>query len=294
MRALLSLAVFAAAPLTAQSPVRQELRGDSVAIYNLAGEVRVEAGGGAAVTVDITLRGADAKELRVEAGPIGGINALRVIYPGDDIVYGSGTGRSSTELRVRDDGTFSDDRGRGGREVRVRNYGSGTEAWADLVVRVPAGKSVAVRLAVGEVTIANVDGNLLIDVHSADVTSTGTKGVLSIDTGSGDVTVKDAQGTVSLDTGSGNVEATNVTGTSLTLDTGSGDVTVAQADVTDLSIDTGSGDVDLTGVRAKHVKVDTTSCATADCMIGGLSIFNARSVRLIVPSGNSAPSPSKT
>jgi hypothetical protein len=256
---LTGLLLASTAPATAQQPGRYTLRGDA-AIYNLAGRVRIQGGTTADVQVEVTRGGAAGSRLRVETGPIEGRETLRVIYPGDDILYGRGTGRSSTDLRLRDDGTFSDDRERGrGRTVRIRNYGDGVEAWADLVVTVPAGRRVAVRLAVGDVTVANVNGDLLVDVHSADVTAERTTGVLNIDTGSGDITVRQAEGGVTLDTGSGDISATGVRGRALSLDTGSGNVTVAQADVTDLTIDTGSGDVDATAVRARTVIVDTGS-----------------------------------
>mgnify|MGYP001263479184 CR=1 FL=1 len=248
-----------AAPAAAQEPGRYVLRGEA-AIYNLAGRVRIQGGTTADVQVDVTRGGKDSDRLRIETGPIDGRQTLRVVYPDDDILYRGGTDRSSTELRVRDDGTFSDDHdGDRGRTVRVRSYGSGTEAWADLVITVPAGRRVAVRLAVGEVTVSNVDGDLLVDVHSANVTADGTKGDLAIDTGSGNITVRQAQGDVNLDTGSGDISATGVRGGTLLLDTGSGNVTVAQADATELNIDTGSGDVDASGVRARTVKVDTGS-----------------------------------
>ena len=259
-RALLAgLLLASTAPAGAQQPGHYVLRGDA-AIYNLAGRLRIQGGTTADVQVDVTRGGTAADRLRIETGPIGGRETLRVVYPGDDITYGRGTGRSSTELHVRDDGTFSDGRERErGRSVRIRNYGGGIEAWADLVVTVPAGRTVAVRLAVGEVTIANVNGDLLVDVHAADVTAERTTGTLNIDTGSGDITVRQAEGEVTLDTGSGEISATGVRGRTLALDTGSGNVTVAQADVTDLNIDTGSGDVDATGVRARTVMVDTGS-----------------------------------
>ncbi len=259
MRPLTVLAaVLVAAPLGAQQTTRHVVRGDDVAIYNLAGTVRVESGSGADVVVDVTLRGADAARLRIATGPIGSQETLRVIYPAEDLLYGNGRGRHSTELRVRDDGTFGDGRYRDGRHVRVRSYGEGVEAWADMTVTVPAGRTVAVRLAVGEATVRGVSGNLLVDVHSADITAERTRGKLVLDTGSGDVMLTDAEGDVTLDTGSGNVRATNIRG-SLLIDTGSGDVTVAQADVTRLFIDTGSGDVDARDVRTRSVTIDTGS-----------------------------------
>jgi putative component of toxin-antitoxin plasmid stabilization module len=259
MRSLLvsGLLCTATAAAAAQQPTRYVLRGEA-AIYNLAGQVRIQGGTGSDVQVEVTLGGGDAGRLRVQTGPIDDRETLRVIYPGDEVTYRRGSGRSSTELHVRDDGTFSDGRGRG-RKVRIRNYGDGIDAWADLVVSVPAGRKVAVRLAVGEATVANVNGNILVDVHAADVTAEHTAGILTLDTGSGDITARDIQGEVLLDTGSGNVTATGVRGGVLTLDTGSGDVTVAQADVTELRIDTGSGDVDATGVRARTVMIDTGS-----------------------------------
>lgn len=257
--ALLAGLLLAATAAAAQQPGRYVLRGEA-AIYNLAGRVSIQGGTTADLQVDVTPGGADAGRLRVETGSIDGHETLRVIYPGDDIRYSRGATRSNTELRVRDDGTFSDDRERGaGRRVRVRSDGDGAEAWADLVVTVPKGRKVTVRLAVGEATIANVDGDIVVDVHAAGVSAERTKGTLTIDTGSGDITVRDVEGEVLLDTGSGDVSATNVRGRVLTLDTGSGDVTVAQADVTDLRVDTGSGDVDATGVRARTVRIDTGS-----------------------------------
>ena len=245
---------------SAQQPVRQALRGDSVAIYNLAGDLRVEGGSGADVTVDITLRGADADQLRAESGPIRGRETLRVIYPGDAVHYPALGRDSRSELRVRDDGTFwTGGDGRRGREVTISGRSGDVEGWADLIVRVPRGKSVAVYLAVGEVTVSNVDGELMVDVSSADITSEHTRGTLSLDTGSGNVTIADAEGDITLDTGSGDIQAANVRGASLNIDTGSGDVDVTDVTVGELSIDTGSGDVTARGVSSKNVIIDTGS-----------------------------------
>ena len=69
---------------TAQT-TRQTLKGDSVAIYNLVGELRVEPGSGSDVAVEIARGGADASRLEVQSGPIRGRETLRIVYPDDAI-----------------------------------------------------------------------------------------------------------------------------------------------------------------------------------------------------------------
>ena len=240
-----------------------DLTGRTVAIYNIAGEVKVEAGSGSSVTVEVNLGGDDAGKLEVEVGILDNAQTLRVIYPDDRIVYSSLGRRSRTELRVRDDGTFGGNargarRSRGDR-VTVAGSGSGLEAYADLTIRVPKGQHIEIYLAVGQASITNVDAKILMDTHSADVTASGTRGSLMVDVGSGDITVTDAQGEVNLDTGSGGVEVTGVQGRSLLIDTGSGSVTASDIDVSDLDIDTGSGRIRVEGVKATDIRLDTGS-----------------------------------
>lgn len=258
--------LLAATGLRAQAPERFPLPGAAVAVYNLAGQLRVEAGTGADVVVELTRGGRDAAKLKIETGPLRDRTTLRVIYPDDEIYYGGEGGFGNSTLEVRDDGTFGDDgdhHGRrswgGGSRVRISSRGDGLDAHADLRVLVPAGKRVAVHLAVGRATISNVNGDLFVDVSSANVTATGTKGSLTVDAGSGNVDVTDAQGDVNLDTGSGDVRVSGVTGGHVTLDTGSGNATGdrVQADV--LSVDTGSGDVEFAAVSSPNVKIDTGS-----------------------------------
>ena len=242
---------------------RHNVSGDTVAIYNLVGDVRIEGGSGNAVTIEVTRAGRDADQLRIETGPIRGRATLRVIYPDDDIVHPSRNGGYwNTEMRVRDDGTFGDGGrgfGREGRQIRIRSRGDGLEAAADMRITVPKGQKVAVYLGVGRAAVSNVDGHLRVDVAAADVTADKTKGQLVIDTGSGEITVTDAEGDVSLDTGSGSVSATRVRGTRLNIDTGSGEITVTDVDATDVNIDTGSGSVDLRAAKARILRIDTGS-----------------------------------
>ena len=268
------LTIPLAIPLAAQE--RFTLEGEQVSIYNLAGEVEVTQGSGPGVVVELTRGGSDAARLRIEQGPSGGRNTLRVVYPGSSIAYPQGGDR--TTIRVLEDGTFGDtDRGRGGRKVEIGRHGD-VEAWADLRILVPAGRRVAVRLAVGGLAARDVASNLSLDTSSGDITAerlegdldmdtgsgnvmaTGIKGQLNIDTGSGEVTVSDATvGTLGIDTGSGSVRVNGFQAEALEIDTGSGDVTVT-GDGGRILVDTGSGSVSLSlGAGLRNVSVDTGS-----------------------------------
>lgn len=256
--------------LHAQQPERYTFAGDPVAVYNLVGAVRVEPGDGG-ISVQVTRAGGDAGRLKVVQGELAGRATLRILYPDDHIRFGAGGG--STELRVRDDGTFgdpNDEHGHGrherherhdwdeGRRVTIAATG-GLDARADLLVQVPRGRRVELFLAVGSVTVTNVDGEVYVDAHSAPVTTTGTKGVLSVDVGSGAVRVTQADGDLSVDTGSGAVEVSRFHGQSLSIDTGSGDVTGSELESGKLDIDTGSGEIRLTGVAAPELALETGS-----------------------------------
>jgi lia operon protein LiaG len=250
----------------AQATERRAVGGSAVAIYNLAGQVRVEGGGGSDVVVEVTRGGAQAARLRIETGPRGEWQTLRVIYPSDRVVYPRlGGWGSRTTLQVDDQGYFDDSDGwrRGGRDrVEIRGSGPGLEAWADLRIVVPRGKRVAVHLAAGEATVSNVDGDLEVDVSAASITTEHTRGRLSLDTGSGSVRVTDAQGSVNLDTGSGSVTVSDVRGDELRMDTGSGSISARNIEVGTLSADVGSGGVRLSGVKAARISLDTGSGST--------------------------------
>src|SRR5207253_4099781 len=151
---LVSGVVLLSIPAAAQTS-RHVLKGDSIAIYNLVGELRVEAGTGSDVTVEVQRQGADAAKLEIQTGPLRDRETLRVIYPDDVIVWPEGgRGGWNTTMHVRDDGTFGDDKGgrhhgwsRDGREVRISGRSrDGLEAYADLRVSVPTGKNVALYL----------------------------------------------------------------------------------------------------------------------------------------------------
>lgn len=238
---------------------RFSLTGERVAIYNLAGLASIEPGSGSAVVVVATPRGADASQLRFEEGPIEGITTLRVIYPGDRIVYrGAGFG-GNTQIGVSDDGRFGHGDSWRRRKVTVSSHGGGAEAWADLRIQVPRGQSIDVNLSVGRMTATNVDGRVSLDAGSADISVSNARGALSIDVGSGNVSVNGADGSVSVDTGSGDVELSAVKADVLSVDTGSGNVTGNGLSASSVSVDTGSGNVDLADLASSNVSVDTGS-----------------------------------
>ena len=243
--------------LLAQAEQRS-IRGGQVSIYNLAGQVRAMPGTGDAVTVEITRRGADRDKLRIEAGTLRGRETLRIVYPSDRVVYPELRNRTRITMRVREDGTFSDEGWtRDSRdEVEIRASGSGLEAFADMVVRVPRGQKIDLYLGAGRVEVANVEGDILVDVGAAEVEISGTKGNLTLDPGSGRVAVRDATGTLNIDTGSGGVTIDRVKGDVLNIDSGSGGIQASDVDMRDLEADVGSGGLRFYRTKATNITVD--------------------------------------
>ena len=233
------------------------ISGPTAAIYNLAGEVRLERGTGSDVVVELTRGGRDAAKLEVRLRD--GVLAVR--YPDDEIVYrDERTWGSSSQLRVREDGSFGGAWDReGGRRVTVRTRGDGLEAHADLVVKVPAGKRVSLHHAVGRVRITEVDADLDIDLYSSSLDAAGTKGRLMVDAGSGSVRVENASGELEVDTGSGSTTIANSTFTRLMVDAGSGSVEARDTRADRFSVDVGSGSVRADGLTTDELEIDTGS-----------------------------------
>lgn len=253
----LMLAALLAGSVSAQEVVR--VSGSEVAVYDLVGHVEVVRGSGSEVVVRIQRGGGDAASLRVETGEIRGRETVRIIFPDDEIVYPEmGRGSNST-MRVRADGTFGDGRLSGGDRVRIRGSGSGLEAWADLVVEVPAGQTLAAYLGVGHIDANGVEGDIRLDTGSGGITASAMSGSLDIDTGSGGVDVRGVTGNLSVDTGSGGVDVADVVGESVMVDTGSGGVDMSNVEAVEVGVDTGSGSVEMISVSASDVMVDTGS-----------------------------------
>jgi DUF4097 and DUF4098 domain-containing protein YvlB len=208
--------------------------------------------------VEVARTGMEQNKLTVETGVIRGQSTLRVRYPTNHVIYPES--QSNSTVSVREDGTFNGDNGGDrGERVRISEHGSGLEAHADLTIAVPKGATVAVYVAVGEMTASNIDGHIRLDGGSGSINATSMRGELDVDVGSGEVTVNGMSGDLSIDTGSGDVKVTDVKGEDLKIDTGSGEVTLSNATDTTLKVDTGSGDVSLSSVRARDIELDTGS-----------------------------------
>jgi hypothetical protein len=251
---LAAVLIFASAPVAAQG-TRYTVSGSDVAIYNIAGVVRVEPGNGSSVVAEVSLLGPDASRLEVREAS----GRLAVVYPSNEIVYAPLGRNSETTTHVNRDGTFFGDWARNGRQVRISGDGDGLEAHADMRILVPAGRTVAVYLAVGKLSASNVNGNLTLDVASADVEVSGTRGSLNLDLGSGNVSVTDAEGDMLMDTGSGDVTISNIRGGRLELDTGSGSITGSRISAERMLLDAGSGDIRLSEVASRDLSLDTGS-----------------------------------
>jgi lia operon protein LiaG len=271
-----TLIALIAHPLDAQTEQRS-IRGDHVAVYNLVGQLSVVAGSGDAVQVDVTRRGTDGAQLRIETGPLGGRETLRVVYPGRSIIYPELRRGRISGIGVRDDGTFSDGDWRelsSRNRVEIRASGSGLDAHANLVVRVPRGQRISVYLAVGRAEVTNVEGEIYVDVGSADLDVSRTRGVLTLDTGSGRISVRNATGDLSIDAGSGGMTLEAIRGSVLNIDSGSGGVDGTDIEVAQLSADIGSGGLRFTRTRAPRVKVETGSGGATLEMLGEIETLD--------------------
>ena len=186
-------------------------------------------------------------------------STLRVVYPGDRIRSGSSAARASTQLRVRDDGTFGDHdqyqhgrhgpptTGRKGRRVTIADgSGSASTPAPTCVVRVPTGAGSRSTSRSGSVTVTNVDGELA--GRRPQRAGHRHRGQGHAQRGRGRRATCGSprrRATLSVDTGSGAVEVTGFQGTALSIDTGSGDVTGSDLVSDELSVDTGSGEIEL-------------------------------------------------
>ena len=265
MRHLLPiLALALPSALAAQQVERIVLEGRDIAVHNLVGKLRVEAGSGDRVVVEVTRKGREGGRLTLATGAVRGRQTLRVIYPSDRITYSEVDWFGRTSFSVNADGTLDHDNDRDGgwrdrRRVEVDGRGSGLDAHADLRVLVPRGATLALYQGVGETTIDNVEGKLSVDSEAGRVRASRVRGSLALEAGSGGVEVSDVTGDLNVESGSGGATVNGVRGGAVHLEIGSGGLKGGTFDVTELVAEAGSGGIRLTGVNAGRLRVETGS-----------------------------------
>jgi hypothetical protein len=244
------------------APVAYTVKGDKVSIYNLVGSLEIVPGTGSAVAAQVDIQGPDAAKLKVLTGAVRGRQTLRVVYPGDRVIDRSMGHGSTTNMRVRDDGTFGDDEhgvDKGDR-MTLSGRGPGIEASADVKLFVPPGIQLKVYWGHGSASIARVDADVFLDGASMPIHAEDLHGPFHADIGAGEVEVLGTDATLNIDTGSGRVHLRDVrTSEDVIVDTGSGEVSGENLKSRMLAIDTGSGSIDLENVDAQSVTMDTGS-----------------------------------
>jgi hypothetical protein len=199
---------------------------------NLSGDIRIEAGSGRNLTIQITrsARG------RTEADARNGLTRVRV------------------ETTHRGDRATA-------RTVYPNERQSDYSVTVDYVVTAPAGTRITARAVSGDVTVGAITGEVAVHTTSGDVRVTGATRLVSAKTISGDITLLDtrAEGLLEAGTMSGDVTATNVSARRLTMSTISGDVSTRNVEAGDVKMNTMSGDVRFDGAIEPRGRYDFTS-----------------------------------
>lgn len=300
--ALVALVLLALPAVAAEFSRDLQTDARELVVRNLVGRVTVTPTTGDRYEVTVHVRGKDADPSLITVDLADGKQAeLQVLFPIDehhDYVYPELSGNRTTISRPTSD---PDDRSVlrkiwrsiTGDRLTVRRDGRGLEVWADVEVRVPAGRETSIYLDVGNLDADGVQGTLVLDTSSGPVTAQRHRGRLVCDTGSGSVSVDDVDGPLLADTGSGSVVVKNQRGGPCKVDTGSGSVRIDGADTDDLYVDTGSGSVRARGIKADQARIDTGSGSVVlelDRMGTGKFVVDTGSggVELVIPGDASA------
>jgi len=245
-----------------------DVAGDSLILTNVVGQVRLESHSGASFEVQIDVQGDDAApgQVRLETSREGDAAVVVVAFPEDErrFVYPELPRRSRTNFRLdtarADRETVVGDilRRSHGRRYTVSGRGRGLELWADVVVRVPAGRAVTVRNGVGMVHAQGLSGDLDVSTRWGDIEVGDQAGDLLVSTGNGDLEVRGAESAkLEVDTGNGHVDLVNARSDAIRVDTGNGRVTVDDVRTDELHVDTGNGSVDAVRLEVGEVRIDT-------------------------------------
>lgn len=117
---------------------------------------------------------------------------------------------------------------------------TGSSAYADLVVKVPAELALALEDGSGDIHIEGLSSDLLIEDGSGNLTVQGGNNLV-LEDGSGNISLTQFSGNLTVEDGSGDLFVRQITGTVLVED-GSGDIDIQQVKGM-VSISDGSGDI---------------------------------------------------
>lgn len=247
---------------------RVEVDGDSLVLTSVVGRITLESHAGSSFEITAEVRGEDAapRLVTLQVSHEEGAAVVVVAFPEDErrYVYPELPRRSRTSFRLDASGasreSVVDDvlRRSSGRRYTVSGRGRGMELWADVVVRVPAGRGVTVHNGVGVVVAEGMGGPLDLSTRWGDVEVRSQSGDLRVSTGNGDLEVVGAEGSkVDVDTGNGHVDVNGVRATDVRVDTGNGRVSVDDVQCEELHVDTGNGSVDAIRLEVGEVRIDT-------------------------------------
>jgi hypothetical protein len=227
---------------------------DTVRIYDLVGEVRIDGADSGATVVEVTRSGRDAEGVRVDTASTAGTSSLVVRFPGNKISTNLRE-RGSTRVVVTDEGRF--DTGAPGRPVDITTGRGGLHARADVIVRVPRGKAIYLALAVGRVAVSRVNGSVRLSASTADVNVDSLRGTLAVALTEGNVRVTDVNGTTTLTSTSAPITIAQAAGARTEVTTESGDVRGTGIDAAQLVVRTQTGPVQLTTLRSAITQVES-------------------------------------
>lgn len=119
---------------------------------------------------------------------------------------------------------------------------TGSSAYIDLVVRMPAELALALDDGSGDISIEGLNSDLVIEDGSGDLTVQGGRNLV-LEDGSGNVSLSQLSGNVVVEDGSGDLNIWQIAGTALVED-GSGDIIIRQVKGM-VSVSDGSGDISV-------------------------------------------------
>ncbi|MBY0416531.1 MAG: DUF4097 domain-containing protein [Pararheinheimera sp.] len=117
---------------------------------------------------------------------------------------------------------------------------TGSSAYADLVVKVPAELALALEDGSGDISIEGLSTDLLIEDGSGNLTVQGGRNLV-LEDGSGNVGITQLSGNLTVEDGSGDLLIQQVTG-AVVVEDGSGDIDIQQVKGM-VSVNDGSGDI---------------------------------------------------